>query len=90
MSFNSSIDLQVSCVFAWVSTMTTLDEVLTGQSALVLALHPNVQLAARGVVPGAKVRVLRRGNPMVFCLDDARWAISRDDARAIEVAADAE
>ena len=43
------------------------------------------RLAARGLVPGATLHVLRAGDPLLILCDDSRWALTRDDAATIEV-----
>jgi len=44
------------------------------------------RLAARGLVPGATLQVLRGGDPLLIKVDESRWAISGADASRIEVA----
>lgn len=59
-----------------------------GQHALVLAVHEAklaARLAARGLVPGTELEVLRGGDPMLVRLDDSRWAVSGLEAALIEV-----
>lgn len=43
------------------------------------------RLAARGLVPGASLEVLRGGDPMLVMVDDSRWALTREDALHILV-----
>jgi len=38
------------------------------------------RLAARGLVPGASLEVLRGGDPMLLLVEDSRWALTREDA----------
>ena len=38
------------------------------------------RLAARGLVPGASLEVLRGGDPMLVMIDASRWALTREDA----------
>jgi Fe2+ transport system protein FeoA len=38
------------------------------------------RFAARGLVPGAALEVLRGGDPLLVLVEDSRWALSRDDA----------
>lgn len=45
------------------------------------------RLAARGLVPGASLEVLRGGDPMLVMVDDSRWALTREDAEHILVRA---
>jgi Fe2+ transport system protein FeoA len=53
----------------------------------VVAIDPNThaKFAARGLVPGVEVAVLRQGDPLLVAIDDARWAITRSDANSILV-----
>jgi Fe2+ transport system protein FeoA len=53
---------------------------IDGASAALIA-----RLAARGLVPGASLEVLRGGDPMLVMIDDSRWALTREDARHILV-----
>jgi len=43
------------------------------------------KLASRGIVPGATVRVLQHGNPVMLKVEDTRWAISATDAAHVAV-----
>jgi len=43
------------------------------------------RLAARGLMPGAALEVLRGGDPMLVMVEDSRWALTRDDAMHILV-----
>jgi Fe2+ transport system protein FeoA len=45
------------------------------------------RLAARGLVPGATLTVLRGGDPLLILVDDSRWALTRADAEHIYVEA---
>jgi Fe2+ transport system protein FeoA len=59
-----------------------------GQIAFVVAVHEvklAARLAARGLVPGAELEVLRGGDPLLVRLDDSRWAVSGWEASLIEV-----
>ncbi len=60
-----------------------------GQMAVVVAVHEAklaARLAARGLVPGAELAVLRGGDPLLVRVDDSRWAVSGLEAALIEVA----
>ena len=53
-----------------------------GDRALVVGIgegNPKLgaKLAARGLVPGVEVDVLRGGDPILLCVDEARWALTR-------------
>lgn len=41
------------------------------------------RLAARGLMPGAALEILRGGDPMLVMIDDSRWALTREDAAHI-------
>lgn len=59
-----------------------------GQHALVLAVHEvklAARLAARGLVPGAELEVLRGGDPVLVRVDESRWAVSGLEAALVEV-----
>jgi len=43
------------------------------------------RLAARGLVPGATLEILRGGDPMLVMVDDSRWALTREDACHIKI-----
>lgn len=43
------------------------------------------RLAARGLVPGARLEILRGGDPMLVMVDDSRWALTREDAVHIKI-----
>jgi Fe2+ transport system protein FeoA len=38
------------------------------------------RLAARGLMPGASLEILRGGDPMLVMIEDSRWALTREDA----------
>lgn len=68
----------------------TLAALKHGERALVVHIDhrdPKVvaKLAARGVVPGVELRVVRGGDPLLIALDDSRWALTRHDADLIQV-----
>ena len=41
--------------------------------------------AARGIVPGTNVGILRAGDPILIGIDNDRWAINGPDAARIHV-----
>lgn len=43
------------------------------------------RLAARGLMPGASLEILRGGDPMLVMVEDSRWALTREDATHILV-----
>lgn len=65
----------------------TLCDLKPGQKALVLAVKDGLCgiLAARGVAPGAEVVLLRRGNPAVLGVGEARWAMDKAVCSVVEV-----
>ena len=61
-----------------------------GQRARVLAIEAGhhqlgAKLAARGLVPGVEVGVLQAGDPVLLAVDEARWAVTREDAGRVHV-----
>ena len=47
--------------------------------------HTTARLAARGIVPGTTVGVLRAGDPVLIGIDNESWAINRGEAAHIHV-----
>lgn len=43
------------------------------------------RFAARGIVPGIQIGVLRAGNPLLIGIDNDRWAINESEASHIHV-----
>lgn len=69
---------------------TSLASLRLGERALVVDINAQTsqlgaKLAARGLVPGVEVGVLRAGDPLLVVVDEARWALTRSDANNIEV-----
>jgi Fe2+ transport system protein FeoA len=72
-----------------VAAAGTLADLRRGEHAVVVAVadaRAAARLAARGLVPGVEVWVLRAGDPMLIGVDESRWALTRDDAGLIDVA----
>lgn len=74
--------LNTSCV--------TLASLRHGDRALIVSVEPGdpklgAKLAARGLIPGAEVGIVRAGDPLLLAIDEARWAITRSDADTIRV-----
>lgn len=72
------------------ASTTTLATLKHGDRALVLGIdHDRPQLvaklAARGLVPGIEIGVLRGGDPLLLAIDDSRWALNRSDAECVQV-----
>jgi Fe2+ transport system protein FeoA len=69
----------------------SLTEISTGMAARVTCLdaaHSNVaaKLASMGILPGAKLRLVRRSPAFVFRIDYAEFAVDRELAALIRVA----
>lgn len=69
---------------------TSLGTLRHGDRALIIDVETNdpklnAKLAARGLVPGVEVGVLRSGDPLLVAVDEARWAMTRNDANFIRV-----
>jgi Fe2+ transport system protein FeoA len=72
------------------TTCVTLASLRHGDRALIVSVEPGdaklgAKLAARGLIPGVEVGVLRAGDPLLLAIDEARWAITRRDADSITV-----
>ena len=70
--------------------ITSLSSLGHGDYALVVDIGTSdpklgAKFAARGLVPGVEIGVLRGGDPLLLSVDDARWGITRDDADLIHV-----
>ncbi|MGR8950138.1 MAG: FeoA family protein [Gammaproteobacteria bacterium] len=69
---------------------TTLNKLKRGARARVLELdHSDTNLvakfAARGLVPGAELSIVRSGDPLLIFVDETRWALTDVEARKVEV-----
>lgn len=42
-------------------------------------------LAARGIIPGVGITVIRQGDPVIFEVDNSRWALDCDEADSVDV-----
>lgn len=70
--------------------MLTLSNLRHGDRAIIVAIdaedpHTSARLAARGIVPGTSVGILRAGDPLLIGIDNERWAINRSEAASIHV-----
>lgn len=70
--------------------MLTLSNLQHGDRATIVSIdaddpHTTARLAARGIVPGTIVGVLRAGDPVLIGIDNERWAINRNEAASIRV-----
>jgi Fe2+ transport system protein FeoA len=71
-------------------TLQTLANLGHGDRATVLEIDPGdhrllARFAARGLVPGAQLSVLRAGDPLLLKIEKTKWAINRRDAARITV-----
>lgn len=72
------------------SPTTSLCSLRHGDRALVVGVEADApklgaKLAARGLVPGVEVGVLRTGDPLLVVVDEARWALTQSDAKHVHV-----
>jgi len=70
--------------------ITSLASLRHGDRALVVNIGTSdpklgAKLAARGLVPGVEVGIVRGGDPLLLSIDDARWGMNRNDADLINV-----
>lgn len=70
--------------------MLTLSNLQHGDRATIVSIdaddpHTTARLAARGIVPGTILGVLRAGDPVLIGIDNERWAINRNEAASIHV-----
>ncbi len=70
--------------------MVTLSNLQHGDRAIIVSIdtddpHTTARLAARGIVPGTSLGVLRAGDPVLIGIDNERWAINRNEAASIQV-----
>ena len=70
--------------------MVTLPNLKPGDRAIIVSIdaddpHTTARLAARGIVPGTSLGVLRAGDPVLIGIDNERWAINRSEASSIQV-----
>lgn len=68
----------------------TLSNLQHGDRAIIVSIdaddpHTTARLAARGIVPGTSIGVLRAGDPVLIGIDNERWAINRNEAASIHV-----
>lgn len=60
-----------------------------GDRAVITAIEADptltARLAARGIVPGTAIGVLRAGDPVLIGIDNDRWAINQSEAEHIQV-----
>lgn len=66
-----------------------LTELRHGERAVITSIADDpalaARLAARGIVPGTAIGVLRAGNPLLIGIDNDRWAINQYEAEHIQV-----
>lgn len=68
----------------------TLSKLRHGDRAVITHIDPadpstTARLAARGIVPGTELGVLRAGDPVLIGIDNERWAINGNEAAHIHV-----
>ena len=68
----------------------TLSKLQHGDRATIVAIDADdpqttARLAARGIVPGTLLGVLRAGDPVLIGIDNERWAINGAEAARIHV-----
>lgn len=68
----------------------TLAELAHGDRAVIIHVGGDdaaaaARLAARGIVPGIEVGILRAGDPCLIGIDNDRWALNRIEASSIQV-----
>ena len=71
-------------------TPKTLAACGRGERATILAVSDgdvklNQKFAARGLVPGAEIGILRAGDPLLLAIDESRWAVTAADASQVLV-----
>lgn len=68
----------------------TLVELKHGDRAVITHIDSDdagatAKLAARGIVPGTLIGILRAGDPFLIGIDNDRWALNRTEASYIHV-----
>ena len=68
----------------------TLNSLRRGSRARVVEVdHSDANLvakfAARGLVPGAELSIVKSGDPLLVFIDETRWALSDVEAQKISV-----
>lgn len=71
-------------------TTTTLNQLSRGNRARVIELDYAdasvvAKLAARGLVPGAELSIVRHGDPLLIFVDESRWALTTAEAEKVTV-----
>ena len=69
---------------------TTLNQLKRGARARVVDLDHRdtkliAKLAARGLVPGAELSIVRSGDPLLIFVDESRWALTTAEAEKVAV-----
>lgn len=72
------------------SNTLTLEKLKHGDRALITRIDMTdavaaAKLAARGIVPGISIGVVRGGDPLLIGVDEDRWALSSHEAASIHV-----
>ena len=68
----------------------TLSKLKYGERAVITHIDADdprltAKYAARGIVPGTNIGILRAGDPILIGIDNDRWAINGPDAARIHV-----
>lgn len=68
----------------------TLSNLKHGEHAVITRIDADdprltAKYAARGIVPGTNIDILRAGDPILIGIDNDRWAINGPDAARIHV-----
>lgn len=87
-TMNAIPDSGVSSANADRETHACLADMRHGQCAVVIDVTDprlGARLAARGLVPGAALEVLRGGDPMLIRVEESRWALAGAEAALITV-----
>ncbi len=68
----------------------TLSNLKYGERAVITRIDTGdpvftAKYAARGIVPGTNIGILRAGDPVLIGIDNDRWAINGPDAARIHV-----
>ena len=68
----------------------TLATLKPGDRAIITAIDSRepmaaAKLAARGIVPGIEIGILRAGDPCLIGIDQERWALNQIEACSIQV-----
>lgn len=91
--YSLSLTTEAVRVYARTSSPTkpvTLATLKPGDRAVITAIDSGepmaaAKLAARGIVPGIEIGILRAGDPCLIGIDQERWALNQIEACSIHV-----